>query len=306
MSYIGSSATPLPVAFSGVRTQSFNGTGSQTAFTLSRAVSAVTDIEVVVNNVQQSPYDSSYNISGATLTFSEAPSSGTNNIYVIFRDQPLGSLTDTTAVKLTGDQTITGTKTFSGTVVIGRVDSSSEGGQLDLCRSTDNAPAWGIDVNGNTSTPSLRFVDNIAAASRMQIDSGGRVTMPNQATLGISTMVGSLGNAFTGGTVHVNKGGFSYNSGTGTVTFPATGTYLISYGAFTNANNSNLVLTIQINGAGATYEAFACSNGVSSLATATQTVIRNIAAGDSLKMYSGGGSVYSSGWGNFLSIVLIG
>lgn len=110
MSYIGSSATPLPVAFSSVRTQSFNGTGSQTAFTLSRAVAAATHIEVVVNNVQQSPFDSSYTVSGATLTFSEAPSSGTNNIYVVFRDQPLGTISATpTAVS---DQLNTSTGYF--------------------------------------------------------------------------------------------------------------------------------------------------------------------------------------------------
>ena len=67
-----------------VANDSFNGNGSTTAFTLSQAVSATTDIEVLVDNVQQSPYDSSYSVSGTTLTFSAAPSAGTNNIYVIY------------------------------------------------------------------------------------------------------------------------------------------------------------------------------------------------------------------------------
>jgi len=67
-----------------VANDSFNGDGSTTAFTLSQTVSATTDIEVLVDNVQQSPYDGSYSVSGTTLTFSGTPSAGTNNVYVIY------------------------------------------------------------------------------------------------------------------------------------------------------------------------------------------------------------------------------
>lgn len=65
--------------------QAFNGNGSQTIFTLNASVAANTDIEVLVDNVQQSPYDGSYTVGGTTLTFSEAPASGTNNVYVVYR-----------------------------------------------------------------------------------------------------------------------------------------------------------------------------------------------------------------------------
>lgn len=77
MAYIGS--TPTSQNFI-AGTDYFNGTGSQTAFTLTRPVNSVNDIEVVVNNVQQQP--NSYTISGTTLTLSVAPSSGTSNVYV--------------------------------------------------------------------------------------------------------------------------------------------------------------------------------------------------------------------------------
>jgi hypothetical protein len=77
MSYIGS--PPASQAFA-PGTDTFSGTGSQTAFTLSRNVATVNDILVVVNNVEQQP--SHYSVSTSTLTFSTAPSSGTNNIYV--------------------------------------------------------------------------------------------------------------------------------------------------------------------------------------------------------------------------------
>ena len=77
MSYIGS--PPTSQAFA-PGTDVFSGTGSQVAFTLSRNVSTVNDIQVAINNVVQQPVN--YAVSGNTLTITEAPSSGTNNVYV--------------------------------------------------------------------------------------------------------------------------------------------------------------------------------------------------------------------------------
>jgi len=78
MSYIGN--TPTTQSFiSG--TDYFNGNGSTTAFTLSRTVASVNDIQAVVNNVVQVPNDA-YTISGTTITFTSAPSAGTQNVYV--------------------------------------------------------------------------------------------------------------------------------------------------------------------------------------------------------------------------------
>jgi hypothetical protein len=78
MAYIGN--TPTTQSFiSG--TDYFNGTGSQTAFTLTRTVASQNDVEAVVNNVVQQP-NAGYTISGTTITFTSAPSAGTQNVYV--------------------------------------------------------------------------------------------------------------------------------------------------------------------------------------------------------------------------------
>ena len=62
-----------------------------------------------------------------------------------------------------------------GEIKAGRVDSSSEGGQVSFGRASDNATGWYIDVYGNTSTPDLRFVDVSNSAVRMSITSAGNV-----------------------------------------------------------------------------------------------------------------------------------
>lgn len=81
----------LQQAYSATAKDTFNGDGSTVAFTLSRP-SRTNDVEVFVENVQQEP-TVAYAVSGTTLTFTEAPVSGTGNIYVIHRTQATQSLT---------------------------------------------------------------------------------------------------------------------------------------------------------------------------------------------------------------------
>ena len=113
----------------------FSGDDSTVAFTLSQT-SAANEVEVFVGNVQQEP-TIAYSISGSTLTFTEAPPTGTNNIYVLHRSRTrdtilppadlgdknylmsgglkiadganIGSVSDTDAISIssTGDVTLT-------------------------------------------------------------------------------------------------------------------------------------------------------------------------------------------------------
>ena len=89
MSYVGN--TPTTQSFI-AGTDYFNGDGSTVAFTLSRSVVSVNDIEAVINNVEQQP-NTAYTVSGTTITFTSAPSAGTGNIYVRYLSTTTQSIT---------------------------------------------------------------------------------------------------------------------------------------------------------------------------------------------------------------------
>jgi hypothetical protein len=61
----------------------FNGDGATVAFTLSRPVASVAQVQAVIENVPQAP-GSAYTVSGQTITFDSAPPNGTGNIYVYY------------------------------------------------------------------------------------------------------------------------------------------------------------------------------------------------------------------------------
>ena len=87
MAYIGAVAPgydPTRASVPQLDAERFSGNASTTAFTLTRQVVSPTDINVIVENVTQEP-TVAYSVNGYTLTFTEAPPTGTNNIYVIYR-----------------------------------------------------------------------------------------------------------------------------------------------------------------------------------------------------------------------------
>ena len=91
MAYVG---TPIDTRnqFQSLQGKRFDGDGSTTDFTLDVAPSSTLDIEVFVGNVRQDP-NSAYTLSGTTLSFTGAPPSGTNNIYVVHQAKAVGTLT---------------------------------------------------------------------------------------------------------------------------------------------------------------------------------------------------------------------
>ncbi len=154
MSYIGS--TPTTQSFI-AGTDSFNGTGSATNFTMTRLVNSTNDIQVVVNNVVQ--YPPNYSVSGTTLTISPAPSSGTNNVYVRYLSTTLQTITPS-------DLTVSTAKIQTSAVTTLKIaDANITAAKLDGAQS-GSAPiyaarAW-VNFNG-TGTVAIRASGNVSS-----------------------------------------------------------------------------------------------------------------------------------------------
>jgi hypothetical protein len=103
MSYIGNQ--PTSVAF---LTDTFNGNGSTTAFTMSVAPATTSSMLVAITGVVQDP--STYSIVGTTLNFSAAPPSGTGNISVRYLGIPASGVA-TTAYRTVTEFTATAAQT---------------------------------------------------------------------------------------------------------------------------------------------------------------------------------------------------
>jgi len=102
--YLGRSSISMVSALASPHIDEFNGNGSATAFTLTQVPSgsSANNFLVFVDNVYQR-YGSSYayTVNGATLTFTSAPPSGTNNIQVIQLSQAntINTVADSTVTK---------------------------------------------------------------------------------------------------------------------------------------------------------------------------------------------------------------
>ena len=115
MAYIGNAPANRFVAPKA--TTRLSGNGSTTAFTLEHAVGSDEDILVSVDGVIQEPSIAYAVSSGTTLTFTAAPSSGTNNIFVCYLFRTVGTVSHPSNNALSAtNATLTGNATISGTL----------------------------------------------------------------------------------------------------------------------------------------------------------------------------------------------
>jgi hypothetical protein len=218
MAYIGS--TPTTQSFiSG--TDYFNGTGAQVAFTLSRSVNSVNDIEVIVNNVEQIP--SGYSVSGTTLTFSVAPSAGTDNVYVRYLSTTLQTLTipsgSTQPINITGNAATATNVAYSGL--------------------TGTVPTW----NQNTTGTAANVTGTVAVANGgtgVTSSTGtGSVVLSSSPTLttpALGTPSALVGTNITGTASGLTAGNVTTNANlTGDVTSVGNATSIAS-GVIVNAD----------------------------------------------------------------------
>lgn len=120
-----------------------------------------------------------------------------------------------------------------------RIDSASEGGQINFARSSDNAQYWYVDSYGSTSTPDLRFIAGSTNIFQLSADgstafsgskgSSGQVLQSQGANLPPvwATVAGASSNSFT-----------TMNAPAGTDPVALTSTDTLNF-----ANGSNISIT---------------------------------------------------------------
>ena len=124
MAYLGASP---PAVFSSPTKDTFSGNNSDTTFTLGKSAGGAGAIQVFVDNVRQEPFVA-YTVNDKTLTFTSAPATGTNNIYVINNSTVIGNglipvpgrdSDRVTTLTVDGASTLTGNVTTSGNITAG-------------------------------------------------------------------------------------------------------------------------------------------------------------------------------------------
>jgi len=147
MPYIGNTAANRFVAPEA--TTRLSGNGSATAFTLEHSVGSDEDILVSVDGVIQEPSVAYAVSNGTTLTFTAAPSNGTNNIFVCYLFRTVGTVSHPSNNALSAS-----TGTFTGDLT---VDTSTL--KVD---STNNR--IGVGVASPSSSLHIRTADSSATA----------------------------------------------------------------------------------------------------------------------------------------------
>ena len=184
----------------------FSGNGSTTAFTLSRPVASVAQVQVTIDNVAQNP-SSAFTVSSNTITFTSAPLSGTNNIYVYYTS-PI------TQVIAPGQGTVTATSMASST----------------------GTGAGVFQTSPTITTPVISSLSS-ASATALTLQSAGTtaITVDTSQNVGIGTASPNLKLTVSGQTISGATGGNGYvlnSSGAnyGFISNPSSGVWSLGYG----------------------------------------------------------------------------
>ena len=172
----------------------FSGNASTTAFTLSKPVASVAQVQAVIENVPQNP-GSAYTVSGNTITFTSAPPSGTNNIYVYYTS-PITQVIQPSQGTVGATQLVGGTVNTTADVVANGLTVGKGGGSV----STNTVVGYQAGQS-NTTNPQNTFVGYTAGYS---------------STGGYTSAFGyQAGYAITTGTSNTALGRNSMSSGAG-------------------------------------------------------------------------------------------
>ena len=195
MPYLGNEPA---TAYTSTTKDTFSGDASTTDFTMSKSAN-VNAVRVVVENVVQNP-TVAYTCSGTTISFTSAPPTGTNNIYVVHLGPPAATVAPPTTINnattFTGGVTLkneTAEDTDGGRESIVTFQGTQSGNEITTLAqiqashdgtSDDEAGDLIIKVNDGN--------DGASPSEAMRINSLGNVGI-GTANIDVSTQAGGSG-----------------------------------------------------------------------------------------------------------------
>jgi hypothetical protein len=282
----------------------FVATAGQTVFTGNDAngssLSYVAPaIIVTLNGVRLRPGDDYTATNGTSITLVSAAALNDELVVDAFGSFLVANTytiaeVDAFAVKLTGNQTISGNKNFvTNNTHAGGVTFDSTGTTQSWFRDTDagsNLKNWGIQSSGGDFNI-LRANDDRASGfvTPLSIDSSGRVTMPYQPAFDAIKNTGGIAPATTitsYTTTQLNVGS-SFNGTTGLFTAPIAGNYLFTYSCSFNAATNGYFYGFDFrkNGVSVGYTVWQIAQGANDNSTTSIKIIP-LSAGDTVALLS--------------------
>ena len=242
MAYVGN--TPADKTLK-LEKQQFT-TSATTSYTLSHSVSDPQDIALFINNVRQNP-NSSYTVSGTTLTLSAATAS-TDTMYCVFLGRAIGTV-GIAAGSVTKDK-VDFISDSSGSGVISKGDGSSIDGSIQLnCHVNSHGIKLKSPPHSAGQSYTLTFPSTAPSAGKvLQTDGSGNLSF---ASAGITEAdLWRLTTSFTGNASPISsnwersddasfsKIGTGMSQSSGVFTFPSTGIWWVIYHLQIQLNSS--------------------------------------------------------------------
>ena len=237
MPYLGNTPT---ANFVSVTKDTFSGNASTTAFTLSKPATT-NGVAVYVENVRQIP-TTAYAVSGTTLTFTAAPPSGTNNIYVMHHNTPVSTATHPSAQDLTAANA-----TLTGDVTIGSGTAADRKIVFD-----GNAQDYHVGLDDSSDSLIIGKGSALGTTSHIVTDASGRVTKPLTPYFfgGRNSGQTGSGSDFVS-TVTITNRGSHYDTSNGRFTAPVAGDYFCSFKSFSSPqslSSAHYQVSLRVNG----------------------------------------------------------
>lgn len=187
----------------------FNGDGTTVTFTLSRPVASVAQLTAVIENVIQNP-STAFTVSGSSITFTSAPPSGINNIWVEYTSLITTYAAISQDPTVIGDITATGGYSATGDYGNSFVDGVIVDYVTGNARIT-TGPSDGVTIyNGGTSARSALMT--ISSAGNVGIGTSSPTNKIHVSTTDVSAIRSERTGSASANSFLFNAGS-SYNYG---------------------------------------------------------------------------------------------